>query len=345
MNTNLNTKYFLFDNNIYKQIYKRLNKKNIFLILFNIIIQIICTLLILINFNITISFLSLVIITFSIIIVIYFFSLILFNHQDNYSSKKRVYVLLDDKFFVIKFKKNEIVDQKILDYIIKKIYYKKDEQNLSFNKTSFNNDLIADDVYEFSYIVNIHSVKNFADKLQIMCDYEDVLKSNSYYKEEFIIYKYYTNFDLLFNYIDNRQQLKNQKLYYESNNAIQYVLDIKKISSSKRIYIFTCLCLFLIKFISNFLFSIFIPVVIALYIFLIYLKKHAIKKTNDNNIESIIKKSIKIDRLLVAFLSFICILFLIFNVNLIQAFICVVIILVSIMLLTIGFFEKKLRYI
>ncbi len=258
----------------------------------------------------------------------------------------RCYIITNDNRLIslkflgdIFYSRYDIVKDSVLDDIIKYIFFRKklkDENQKNFEKIEKNN-INFENVIDCLDIVNVYKIKEFNDKIQVTCDYLNLLNNTSCKNQTITIYKYYDNWenilDLLKSKIKNGKQKIDNKdgehrgfinfivnCYKNKKNIIIYIIpflvtikDIMKISTEKKGDLIPII--------------IFYGLVVTIFSVIVYADKKALKylTKDDKKEKEIILKQIKINILVLIVYSILALFFIMYSKYIIEAIIIFVI--------------------
>lgn len=305
-----NIKTFLYNNELYRKVDKENHNKLIKGLLIFSIIEIICIAYIIISFNIDnndiVRYIMGGALGLAIILFFpwfyYFMNVLIeiFGNKNIFSD--RCYIITNNKFLSLKYGRNfsrihlrpsnnSLLS--IIEYIYNiKSIKEEDEEIREKMKNAESFDL--NDLYSCIEIINVYNIKEYNDRYEIKCDYIEKVGNKNYVKDTLTIYKYYDNYDEIYNYLNSmRTNSKKEVIRTNKNeNLLNFAL---KCCDNKMIYIVSIL--FVLYGLFTKIKELPFDLVFVFYMYFagVYILKKAKKYCSNNEEKNKINKKLKID--------------------------------------------------
>ena len=307
-----NMKIFLYNDELYKKSDKENYNKLIKKLLIFSIIEIICIMYIIISFNIgendIVKYIMAGALGLGIILFFpwfyYFTNFLIRIFDNNVIFNDTCYIIANNKFLSLKFERNfskiylKPLNNSLLS-IIEYIYniksIKKDNDEIK-EKMQNTDTFDLNDLYSCIEIINVYSIKEYSDKYEIKCDYIEKVDNKNYVQETLTIFKYYDNYDEIYNYLNNIKNKSKKELPKTDNNE-SIIFFALRYCDNKIIYIISLL--FIIYGLFTNIKDISFNLIFVFYIYFpgVYILRKIKKYCNDEEL-NIVNKKLKIDSIL-----------------------------------------------
>ncbi len=105
------------------------------------------------------------------------------------------------------------------------------KENKEINKKIQDKNVLLNDLYECLNIVNVYKVVEKKDRIEIICDYINLINNTSCKKQSLAIYKYYDNWQDLLNKLKVKEQKKKELITQENGEYSGFVTFVLRSSS------------------------------------------------------------------------------------------------------------------
>lgn len=326
MNDNLVKKIFFYDNNLYKKIEKEKHRKWFLKIFIFLIIEVISVLYLIYWINHktpsgikeTFAIISMILAFISIFPLFYNVLTItqIFNNKVIFSD--RCYVITNDnKFLSLKFTRDLTLlmntsSESIFITILKLIYNKNNinADNERIKELALSNNVNLDDLYSCIQLINVYNIKEFYNRYEIKCDYEDKIEDENHLKETITIYKYFNGYEEIYKYLIDASNYKKEEINENQNkknhNLVSFALSA---CDNKTIYwVAAIVTLYYLLTDINSLYAEF-TIMFFLFFASVYVTKEAKKNASIESDTIKLNKKLKTDRIIMWILFTLSIVF------------------------------------
>ncbi len=335
-NNNSIKNIFMYNDCLYKQVEKENIKKLILKLTIFSLIEVICIFYIIYRLNLeNVSEFQNIIFSISmgmalVIFFPWFYHLLIamtsmFGNKDIFSD--RCYIITNDnKFLSMKFiRNNEVLrynpNRDILISILNLIYTENsiNNDNERIKEKVLNSDIKMKDLYSCVEIINVYDIKESYNKYKVKCDYVEKISKETHLKDYMIIYKYFNNYQDIYNYL---MEIKNRKkqIIKESSKQNQALLNFAVSACENKNIYYIAIIITLYYLLTN-INDLYIAFVLLFFVFFasVYITKKGKKNATEENDLNKLNKKLKIDRIIMWFLLSLSIIFaLILKVNLLN---------------------------
>lgn len=145
----------------------------------------------------------------------------------------------NDEIITFKFERNssyfryDLLKGNLLDELVKVLVLQMSvsKENKEINQKIQDKNVLLNDLYECLNIVNVYKVVEKKDRIEIICDYINLINNTSCKKQLLTIYKYYDNWQDLLNKLKVKEQKKKELITQENGEHSGFVTFVLRSSS------------------------------------------------------------------------------------------------------------------
>ena len=257
-----------------------------------------------------------------------FFSLASFLTQKVIFSDRAYAITNDDEIITFKYERNspyfryDVLKGNLLDEMVKMLALQisVSKENKEMIEKINDKNLALNDLYECLDIKNVYKIKEKEDRIEIVCDYVDLIRNTSCKEQSLTIYKYYENWEELLDNLKSQKEKVKKSLNQQDGKHSGFVDFVLKSSSRKSnaIFFHTFFTFALIGSIKEeYLFAIWLELGIAILISVLYSQKRALNYlyNNNNDTKKFLLKKINTNKIVLAIYSMLLLVYSIMNIK------------------------------
>lgn len=278
-----------------------------------------------------------------------FFSLASFLTQKVIFSDRAYAITNSDEIITFKYERNSpyfrynVLRGNLLDEIVKilALQISVSKENKEMIEKINDKNLALNDLYECLDIKNVYKIKEKEDRIEIVCDYVDLIRNTSCKQQSLTIYKYYENWEeLLKNLKIQKNKIKESLTQQDGKHSgfVDFVLR-SSLRKSNAIWFHGFVIFALISSIKEeYLFAIWLEFGIAILTSVLYSQNKALKYlyNNDNSKKEFLLSKIRNNKIVLAIYSMLLIAYSLIKIKEI-----LVIVITAICIFVILFIIKK----
>ena len=237
----------------------------------------------------------------------------------------------NDEIITFKFERNssyfryDLLKGNLLDELVKVLVLQMSvsKENKEINQKIQDKNVLLNDLYECLNIVNVYKVVEKKDRIEIMCDYIDLINNTACKNKSLTIYKCYDNFEELLNKLKKKEQKKKKSITQENGEHDGFVKFVLGGSGWSNTFSFhAAMILVLLSLLKNEVLSIgfVLEFGMAFLICILYCQKRALKYLHKDSEEdrNFLLKRIKINVITLVLYSIFLIIYSIIYTEAIQ---------------------------
>lgn len=223
----------------------------------------------------------------------------------------------NDEILTFKFERDssyfryDLLKGNLLDELVKVLALQMSvsKENKEINQKIQDKNVLLNDLYECLNIVNVYKVVEKKDRIEIICDYINLINNTSCKKQLLAIYEYYDNWQDLLNKLKVKEQKKKELITQENGEHSGFVTFVLR-SSSKSNQLYFHVIMILTSVFCMILTSVFCLIYeneigfvfvfgMAYLISMVYCQKRALKYLHKDSLEEkeFLMKRIKINKI------------------------------------------------
>ncbi len=311
-------KIYLFDKTTYKSVIKKERNKRIIWATISFLIMVFSVFFVVysIRHNLNdLAVLGLIFIVLSIVFFFVFFYNILmlagvFWGLEPIFSSRAYAITNNDEIITLKYEidsyyyRYDVLKDNLLDDIVKLLAFQLSlsKETKEMGKEIEENTMVLNNLYECLNIINVYNVEEKEDKIEIVCDYIDLIKNTSCKKEKLTIFKYYENWEELLDSLKRKKDKPKKEINMQDGKHRNFVDFVIRSSENKNNAIALWITLIIvIRFITDvYAFAIGLEFYIVLLVSIIYMKKRALKYLYDDIEKELLLRKMKIQTVALA---------------------------------------------
>lgn len=222
----------------------------------------------------------------------------------------------NDEILTFKFERNssyfryDLLKGNLLDELVKVLVLQMSvsKENKEINQKIQDKNVLLNDLYECLNIVNVYKVVEKKDRIEIICDYINLINNTSCKKQSLTIYKYYDNWQDLLNKLKVKEQKKKELITQENgehSGFVTFVLNSSLRKSNAIVFHSVTILILILSLKGEIDFGFWLEFGVAVFISTLYCQKRALKYLYKDSMEEneFLLKKIKINKITLAVYS------------------------------------------
>lgn len=230
----------------------------------------------------------------------------------------------NDEILTFKFERNssyfryDLLKGNLLDELVKVLVLQMSvsKENKEINQKIQDKNVLLNDLYECLNIVNVYKVVEKKDRIEIICDYINLINNTSCKKQSLTIYKYYDNWQDLLNKLKVKEQKKKELITQENgehSGFVTFVLNSSLRKSNAIVFHSVMILILILSLKGEIDFGFWLEFGVAVFISTLYCQKRSLKYLYKDSVEEkkFLLKRIKINKITLVVYSISLIVYLV----------------------------------